>query len=162
MLPKPHDSAQQWEPYNCEYYCRGSDRQWKHQEREQRGCTRADLDPVPWDVDISRMFHYMGREDCHEYNGKLYHGHQVDYRYMPEDPDDGCPGGWYRCRYIYSLMPYFRLRTQSGDRVENLHLRHITNSRIIEAVHYFEGEREAAIAYWHERVERDREAKQGG
>lgn len=64
----------------------------------------------------------------------------------PDDPEpiegneDGCPGGWYRCAFVWSLAPYLR-PVADGHYSENLRLSRCEDPLVVDAVHYFEGER---------------------
>lgn len=59
-----------------------------------------------------------------------------------EDASDGCPGGWYRSRFIDSLMPYLRRRDQHGGRVPNMILDRSDDDLIFELVQYAEDQEE--------------------
>lgn len=70
--------------------------------------------------------------------------------YPPETHEDGCPGAWYRSRFVRSLIPYER--TASGDGVlsENLRLSRCDDLLVLDAVQYLETERARARAHWRE------------
>lgn len=46
-------------------------------------------------------------------------GRRVNWQRPLEDPADGCPGSWSRCRFVLSLLPFLRRRAEGGDRVPN-------------------------------------------
>lgn len=56
----------------------------------------------------------------------------------PEDMNEGCPGGWARCRFAISFMPYMRRRLESGGHDTNPRLGPDTSPHILEALRYFE------------------------
>jgi hypothetical protein len=60
---------------------------------------------------------YMGRRP----EPGLTHiaGRRINPQLPLDDPADGCPGAWSRCRFVLSLLPYLRRRTENGDRVAN-------------------------------------------
>jgi len=107
--------------------------------------------PIKWKMDstLHEVTHgspYMGRHPDRSLAGSLNLGRSVNWEQPFEDECQGCPGGWYRTRFIDSLDPYFRRRTGEGARVPNP--RFDSADWIIQsAVMYFEGEQERLIAY---------------
>jgi hypothetical protein len=63
----------------------------------------------------------------------------------PSEPietfEDGCPGSWVRCEWFWSVMPYVRPRSGDGVYSENLRLSRCDDPLVLEAVHYYETER---------------------
>lgn len=113
-------------------------------ERASRGCTRVDLPPVKWDVDVTRLQHYIGGAPDRSEGGKA-----AKYDEPPEDLAEGCPGGWRYARFGYLLSRYGRRRTDTGDRVQSHNFDRIAqeNSVLADAVLYFEAEQERCIAF---------------
>lgn len=57
----------------------------------------------------------------------------------PSEPAcDGCPGGWYRSRFVESLLRYRRRSADGGARVANLMLERCDDDLIIEAAEMLE------------------------
>lgn len=117
-------------------------------ERASRGCTRIDLPPVTWDVDATRLQHYVGRDP----DWSL--GKAAKYDEPGEDNEGGCPGGWRFGRFGYLVSRYGRRRTENGDRVRNPNFDRIAdgNPVLADAVQYFEAEQERCIAYCHRKA----------
>lgn len=59
---------------------------------------------------------------------------------VPESADEGCPGGWYRCVFVWSVARYFRSQA-NGTYSENLHLSRCEDRLVLDAVNYYETER---------------------
>jgi len=55
----------------------------------------------------------------------------------PESFEGGCPGSWYRCRFVMSLLPYQR-PCANGVFSPNLRLDRCRDPLVIEAVRYWE------------------------
>jgi hypothetical protein len=109
-----------FEPFDCDTCCgrRGENTG----ERQLRGCTRTDLDPVEWDVDPERIQFHLGRSGDDPF----------------EPIEDGCPGGYARAPLLVSLMRYYRAPTRDGGRVANPHLDRCDDALILDAVVYLE------------------------
>lgn len=57
----------------------------------------------------------------------------------PSEPlDEGCPGGWYRCEFVSSVMPFRRRRTRDGLHDSNPRLNDSTDPPILEAIAFYE------------------------
>lgn len=155
------------EPYNCEEVCQRNGK-WDNNERSFRRCSRSDLVPVSWSDDLGqtmqRMRHHQGRDRLPEYNGEPYpdaRGIGIDYRYPPEDPREGCPGGWYRCMYAHSLAPYYRQRTEGGGRVENPEFSRCEDPRVLAAILYLESEQQRAARFCEDTADEYLKQKRG-
>jgi hypothetical protein len=70
----------------------------------------------------------------------------------PESHEDGCPGAWYRSRFVSSLIPYERSTNGEGLYSENLHLSRCTDPLVLEAIQYLEHERARALSHMRERM----------
>lgn len=144
MIPSrtPGKTHQQIEPFDCDKHCRdmrGSG-EFRDADRSARGCTRVDLPRVEGEVVPSRIqVGYMGRQPIpgvHEEDGV-----RVRNPAMPlERVSDGCPGGWYRCRFVWSLQPYFRARLEGGHLVDNPMLNRCEDEFVLWCVRVFENE----------------------
>lgn len=65
-----------------------------------------------------------------------------------EDPDAGCPGSWYRTRFMASLSPYLRRVRPMGDgwdRDSNPLLDRCEDDLVVQWVLYFELEQNRAL-----------------
>lgn len=91
------------------------------------------------------MGSYTGRH--HEPGLVELEGVRVNPKYPPEDPDEGCPGGWRLSPYTSSIAPYLRSRADGGARVPNPLLDRCDDDTIIQAVLYYEREHERCIAH---------------
>lgn len=60
-----------------------------------------------------------------------------------EDPAEGCPGAWYRSRFVASVRPFLRARTDTGDRVANPLLDRCDDDFLIQCVLLLEREQDA-------------------
>lgn len=135
--------------------------------RALRGCTRVDLPPVEWDVDVGQVRAYMGRpfdpdDPVFDVVGPDGRRFPVDPDHPPEEPRDGCPGGWYRTPYVDSVLVYLRTRAENGARNQNHYLDATTDRRVLDAVYYVEREQERVFAYRAERLaEEMRKARKG-
>jgi hypothetical protein len=110
-------------PFRCEQYCGAQGE--NTQERIARGCTRADLPPVEWDVSADRIaFHVGGRDG------------------QAEPVEDGCPGGYQRSAFVWSIDRYYRRRDDHGGRISNPHLDRCDDFLVLDAVMYAEDEEE--------------------
>lgn len=115
--------------------------------RSKLGCTRHDLEPVEWDVDIAQV--------CSSYHGR-HPGDvqpQEPWKSFPfpadqprENPADGCPGGWYRSPFALSLIRYLRHRDEHGGRVSNHLLDRCDDPLIHDAVLYYEREHDRVFS----------------
>lgn len=88
---------------------------------------------------------WTGREQPHtdEVDPEHYPGGRVD---KPcESKREGCPGGWYRSEFAYSISRYTRVATESGY-ASNPLLDRCDDEHIIEAVRYLEQQEQAAMS----------------
>lgn len=90
--------------------------------------------PIPQDPDLA-----PGRA--------MQAGVMIASRLPTEDPDEGCPGGWYRSRFVDSVLPFLRRRDGNGGRVQNLRLDRTDDDLVIDLVAYLEAEQERWEAY---------------
>lgn len=87
---------------------------------------------------------WMGREPIdHDEIG----GVRVSRQNPPEDIREGCPGGWYRSRFVASLHPFLRTRTEHGMRVPNPFFDRCTDDLVLQLVLYLEEQQEAFEAW---------------
>lgn len=59
----------------------------------------------------------------------------------PETHDEGCPGGWYRCNFVDSMLRYERRMSSDGVFSHNILLDRCNDRLIIEATQYLEQQR---------------------
>lgn len=64
-----------------------------------------------------------------------------------ETHHDGCPGAWYRSRFVASLYKFERPMSGDGVYSENVNLTRCTDPLVIEAIQYLEHERSRAQAH---------------
>lgn len=95
--------------------------------RAQLRCALPDFDRTKWH--LPQANEHMGGPEDHQ-------GHKPG-----ESTEEGCPGSWYRCNYIYSLVRYQRHRDANGSFTENLSLTRCKDPRVLEAIHHLEQER---------------------
>lgn len=119
-----------------------------------------DLPPVEWDVEPSRLAHYLGRPKDRALEGAIVYG---TWEYPPEDAEDGCPGGWRRSPMVGPIIARVRRRTQDGGRVPNPFFDRIDDDVLLTAVLAFEAHEDAAMAYmqrsWAEEQRRRNKAR---
>ncbi len=82
---------------------------------------------------------------------QTYQGNRVNWLFPPEDANDGCPGGWYQCQFVYSLKKYMRDRSKDGVRSSNP-LFDKADEFIQAAVMYYEREENAFYSYWNSQI----------
>jgi hypothetical protein len=135
------------EAFDCERLCMrqvpGSDDEWSDERRASYGCTRIDLPIVPSKLQ-PKLIHFggeMGRAPARMAD-KPVGVRQWNPKRPTEDPADGCPGGWYRSRFVDSVWPYLRRRDENGNRVANPLLDRCDDDLIIALVLYAEHEDE--------------------
>lgn len=130
------------ERFDCDIHCSDAGT-WVDGRRSERGCTRDDLPPVPWHVNAQaiRREGYMGRNRLAP-GTVLEDGMQVRWKQPLERATDGCPGGWYRSRFVASLIPFMRMRVQGGQRVSNPLFDRCDDELVIALVLYHEIEQE--------------------
>lgn len=72
---------------------------------------------------------------------------------MPwEPPDEGCPGGWYRSRFVASVEGYMRTRAENGARNSNPLLERCDDELVVQLVLYLEREQERALDHQREQA----------
>jgi hypothetical protein len=96
---------------------------------------------------------YMGRDEVEPGTAELGEVLQPDRPF--EAAADGCPGAWYRTRFVESLLPYLRRPVDGGGRVPRQRFDQAT-WQVQEAVEYFEGEQARASAHLIDERERRR------
>ena len=141
------------EPYRCTRDCKNDDGSWRGARRAQRGCTRVDLPRVEWDIDLKKLlleptrradiFFGQERKITEDERRRI---RRVSSGINPEkieDPEQGCPAGWYYTRFVNSVFPYLRRRTSSGGRVDNPRF-NAAPPVVQRAVLYFEDQQEEA------------------
>jgi hypothetical protein len=94
---------------------------------------------------------YRGRMRDKSLEGKSVLGLPQNWQQPFEDPEDGCPGAWYRTYYIDSVDAYVRRRTSTGNRVPNP-LFDVAPIQVQVAVLYLEEQQEMARAAFEEAV----------
>lgn len=94
--------------------------------------------------DEARQREWQGRAPVEE-DGRL-HPHP------PEDPADGCPGGWARCGFASSFSRYIRTRTEGGLHDANPLIHAGTPAHVLEALRFFEVHQSKADAEFRRRA----------
>ncbi len=69
-----------------------------------------------------------------------------------ETHDEGCPGAWYRTRFVRSLIPYERVSSSDGVLSENIRLSRCDDPLVIDAVQYLEIERARARSHFQDKL----------
>jgi len=87
----------------------------------------------------------MGRPPCPGVTSE--DGRKINPHTPLERLSDGCPGGWYRSRFVWSLDRYFRLRVEGGQRVPNPLLDRCGDEFVIACERIYLQEQERAVAY---------------
>lgn len=123
------------------------DGSFQDRPREVRGCTRSDLPRVTWDVSVGALSRsgYMGRPPCPGVTEE--EGRKINPKTPLERPSDGCPGGWYRSRFVLSLDRYFRVRVDGGQRVPNPLLDRCDDEFVLMCERIYVHQQERAAAY---------------
>lgn len=112
---------------------------------------------MAWDVDVSRLGHYLGRYRERSLEGKVTFG---SWEYPSEDIEQGCPAGWRMSPLVNSVLPHVRKRTENGDRVSSPYFDRIVNDEtLLKAVLYYEHEEDRAIANWRNEISEDMRSK---
>lgn len=134
------------EPFDCDVCCRGP-AGYDDAARAARGCTRIDLPQVEWDVSAGLLRRgYMGRGPLPP-GVTMEEGHRLNPRKPLERLSDGCPGGWYRSRFVWGLDRYMRVRVEGGQRVSNPLLDRCEDDFILQCERLYVQEQERAAAY---------------
>lgn len=95
----------------------------------------------------------MGRLPIHPSQAPI--GLRINPQQPTEDAREGCPGSWYRSRFVATLMPYMRRRAEHGARVPNLLLDRCDDDVIIQLVNYTEEQQEAYEAMVLQEIHRE-------
>jgi hypothetical protein len=94
----------------------------------------------------------MGRAPCYELEGE-----DRRWRHPAEDIEaEGCPGGWYRSRFIEALRPYMRRRDQHGGRVSNRLLEMCDDRFVIACINLLEAHEDAALSEYYRASSQER------
>jgi hypothetical protein len=110
---------------------------------------------VPWDVQPHLVRKaYLGRERLEQPEDGARNPLMP-----PEITDEGCPGGWYRSRFVWSLVDLLRVRTETGDRVRNPFFDESEDPLVWAWVLYFERCQEEAAGYRSQAMQKDLEPK---
>lgn len=145
------------ERFACDIVCTDRDA-WSDERRADHACQRIDLPRVEWTGSYQKVHAggHMGRLPIvpsdlpPDWPPKL----PVNLKRPPEDARDGCPGAWTRSRFIASVMPYLRRRTEGGGRVPNLLLDRCDDDLIVQLVNHAEHEQDAYEAFCAEEISR--------
>lgn len=112
------------------------------EQRAAHCCALADYDTNQWTASDIRHVH-MGAPANYEAEG-------VDsaWQHPPENvEDDGCPGSWYRCQFIQSLLPYRRLQDGNGGRINHHAYNDVTDPFVKTCLRELELEESAAESH---------------
>lgn len=101
-------------------------------QRQHYRCALPGFNRALWKANPQGSF-YMGRLPDHE--------DPLNPHEPPERLDEGCPGAWYRCEFVRSLVPYERTASADGVLNENLRLTRCTDPLVLDAIQYLETER---------------------
>jgi hypothetical protein len=128
---------------------------WVAGKRSERGCTRVDLEPVAWHVSAQRIrvAGYMGRRSLPP-GTESEDGMRVSWRYPAERPEGGCPGGWYRSRFVASVWPFLRRRSEHGVYNANPFFDRCDDELVLALVLHLEHEQERWESWRWEQVTR--------
>src|SRR5690606_31566356 len=109
-----------------------------------------DLPAVEWDVSAEMVCYHLGRPPQRDYVPPASIAGGMDlgtaWKHPLEDPDDGCPGGDQRCRFVGSLSRYMRSMDERGGRVTNPLLDRCSDWLVVEAILEYEAYQDAASA----------------
>lgn len=134
-----------YEAYPCEELCWDENGQRSDEARARQACARPDLPGVRWKIGPDTYTDWLGR-------GPIPHGEALGIRNWNrphEEPEDGCPGSWYRSRFCQSLQIY--LPTQSGTTYMESPLVDRSAPRlIIEAVQEYKAQLARLNGYFNE------------
>ncbi len=135
------------EAFDCSYHCRRTGRaELDPGTRALMNCTLPGYSPTKW-RSYKKLDVHMGRPPDYAREGQ---GRGSAWMEPPEDIEhEGCPGGWYRSRFIGSVQRYIRRRASiDSARDSNPFLDRTEDPLVIEAVMYFEREQNAADAHY--------------
>lgn len=135
MYPvKGPDGFDEHEAYPCSAVCFNGEDPYLSQMSHWR-CSLAWFPRSRWQSGSTPLY-YMGRLPI---VGQDIPSH-YNPRKPPEDHEDGCPGGWYRCAFVESLCKYERMFS-GGMFSANVMLDRTSDPLIIEATQYLEHQR---------------------
>lgn len=103
---------------------------------------------MEWQVDPQNVCFHLGRRPERDYSPPPSLGDASGdaWRHPLEDPNDGCPGGDQRCRFVNSLGRYMRSQAEGGTRVSNPLLDRCDDWLVVDAVLEYEGYQDAAAS----------------
>ena len=122
------------EHYPCDALCMDRGRFFPGHRRAYR-CALPGFSRSMWQP-VSGRGPYMGLPTDYEDDQNVLE--------PPEPIDEGCPGAWYRCRFVRSLAVYERTPNQDGALSENLRLSRCDDPLVLDAIQYLETERARA------------------
>lgn len=70
----------------------------------------------------------------------------------PETSEEGCPGAWYRARFVRSIEKYERPVSADGVYSENPIVTRCTDPLVLAAVHHLEIERARCLSWQRDRM----------
>lgn len=110
----------------------------------------------------ARLWREHGRHEAHFVDAAAYMGGEIieGESERPESIADGCPGGWYRTPFFFSVSRYIRPTTADGVYSPNLNLDRSTDRLVLDAVQFYETEQARARHWANDRIA-DHHARQG-
>lgn len=135
--PEPRAKGHEFvEVYNCDKDCGLGTPQEDRGRRREWHCGILDMHPAEWRGDPEPMAP-MG----------LPPAWRPEYIASPREPvDEGCPGAWYRCRFVDRLIQYFRPVTAEGVYSSSPMLDRTHDPLVLAAIRYYEGQHGQAHA----------------
>lgn len=130
------------ELFPCEHLCRRSgSARLDPDVQASRNCALPGFDRRRWTGDLVQL-QWMGRPR------RLDIDERGAEERPPEEPENGCPGAWYRTPFLESVLRYRRRLDGNGGRVSNRLLDLCTDEVVIEAVETIEGFEDAWRSEW--------------
>jgi len=120
----------------------------------RRNCARPGFDRRQWSGELVQLV-WMGAPE------RLDIDERGAEKYPREDPDEGCPGAWYRTPFVESVLRYWRSRDASGAHQKSRLLEMCTDELVIEAVEMLDAFDDAWHADWERARQARREAASG-
>lgn len=120
---------------------RGGSREYDPGIQAARNCALPGFDRRSWCGDLVELW-WLGRRP------RLDYDERGPEEYPPEDPEDGCPGAWYRTPFVGSLLKYRRRPDGNGGRVSNRMLDLCCDELVIEAVGVLEAYEDEWSSRW--------------
>ena len=105
------------------------------EQRAAHCCALPDFDTSQWTASDTRHEHMGAPPD--------YASESTDsgWQYPPESvEDDGCPGAWYRCEFVRSLLKYRRPMDGNGNRIGHHAYDNAADPFLQECLRVWEGE----------------------